>query len=58
MPIPNAKYRVTKGHVRLAFVNGQVVEAKNLKTGDVHTPKQFAADKKKRAKRKAKRGKK
>ena len=51
MPIANATYRVvTKGgeKVRLAFVNGKVVEAKNLKTGAVHTPAEFAADRKKK----------
>ena len=48
MPIKGARYRVkqtAKGPVRLAFRGqGQVVEAKNLKTGAVHTPKEFAAD--------------
>jgi hypothetical protein len=34
--------------VRLAFEDGQVVEAKNLKTGAVHTPSEFAEDRKKR----------
>ena len=37
MPIAGARYRVKqtpKGPVRLAFVKGQAVEAKNLKTGD------------------------
>lgn len=51
MPIPGARYRVVnKGgkKIRLAFVNGKVVEAKNLKTGDTHTPKEFAKDRKKK----------
>jgi hypothetical protein len=51
MPIANAKYRVTtKGgeKIRLAFVNGKVVEAKNLKTGAVHTPVEFKADAKRK----------
>jgi hypothetical protein len=30
--------------VRLAFAGGEVVEAKNLKTGAVHTPGEFAED--------------
>ena len=32
----------------MAFRGNQVVEAKNMKTGDIHTPSQFAADKKKK----------
>jgi hypothetical protein len=45
MPIPGAKYRYKAGtKVRLAFVNGKVVEAKNMKTGDIHTPAEFKAD--------------
>ena len=51
MPLKGVKYRVTKtpkGPVRLAFnKGGDVVEAKNLKTGATHTPKEFAADRKK-----------
>lgn len=51
MPIKNAKYRVmtTKRgkKVRLAWKGDEVVEAKNLKTGKTHTPKEFARDKKK-----------
>jgi hypothetical protein len=58
MPIKGAKYRVrhTKNgkKIRLAFVNGHVVEAKNLDTGAVHTPSEFKADKKKRKRRKRK----
>lgn len=54
MPLPGARYRVktTKSgkKVRLAFKEGEVVEAKNLKTGDTHTPAEFAADKAKRKK--------
>ncbi len=53
MPIPGARYRVmrTKGgkKVRLAFKGkGKVVEAKNLETGAIHTPGEFAADRKRR----------
>jgi hypothetical protein len=54
MPIPGAKYRYKNGtHVRLAFVNGKVVEATNMKTGKTHTPAEFNKDhkKKKKAKR-------
>jgi hypothetical protein len=61
MPIKGAKYRVKKtgaGNIRLAFVNGQVVEAKNLKTGKVHTPSEFKADKAKVKKNKKKKAKK
>jgi len=59
MPIPGAKFRVktTKSgkKIRLAFKDGDVVEAKNLGTGATHTPGEFAQDKKKRGKR-SKRG--
>ncbi len=51
MPIPGARYRVqttsTGKKIRLAFKGKKVVEAKNLKTGAEHTPKEFAADRKK-----------
>ena len=57
MPIKGARYRVTTTKtgkkVRLAWQKGEVVEAKNLDTGAVHTPKEFAADRKKKG---AKRG--
>jgi len=48
MPIRDARYRVktTKSgkKVRLAFKGkGKVVEAKNLDTGAMHTPEEFAA---------------
>ena len=54
MPLKGVKYRVTetpKGPVRLAFRKGTVVEAKNLKSGAVHSPAEFAADRKAAAKR-------
>ena len=56
MPIPGAKYAVkttkTGKKIRLAFdKSGEVVETKNLKTGATHTPAEFAADKKKAAKK-------
>ena len=48
----NVRYRVVRtgrGPVRLAFDEeaGEVVEAKNLKTGATHTPKQFASERRK-----------
>lgn len=43
MPIPGARYRMKNG-VRLAFKAGQVVEAKNMKTGATHTPEEFKKD--------------
>ena len=53
MPIKGkVRFRVKqtpKGPVRLAFKGkGKVVEAKNLKTGDTHTPAEFVADRKRR----------
>lgn len=46
MPLgKNVKYRYKKGtNIRLAFKGGKVIEAKNMKTGDVHTPAEFAKD--------------
>lgn len=56
MPLPKGtKYRVTKSGERLAFdKSGRVIEAKNLTSGKVHTPAEFAADRKAAAKRKGK----
>jgi hypothetical protein len=57
MPLKGVRYRVKqtpKGPVRLAFKGGQVVEAKNLKTGAVHTPAEFAADRAKKPSRRKK----
>ncbi len=58
MPIPGARFRVkttkTGKRVRLAFKGGKVVEAKNIDTGDVHTPADFARDRKRRSKKRAK----
>lgn len=57
MPIKGAKYRVTAINgkkIRLAWKNGEVVEAKNLKTGATHTSEEFKADKKRSKKRKKK----
>lgn len=53
MPLQNVRYRVktTKAgeKIRLAFSkkSGTVVEAKNLGTGAMHTPTEFAKDRKK-----------
>lgn len=56
MPIKGAKYRTvttkTGKKVRLAWVKGQVVEAKNTKTGKTHTPAEFKRDRKKKKKNK------
>ena len=56
MPLKGVRYRVktTAGgkKVRLAFKGNKVAETKNLETGATHTPKEFAADKKKGGKRK------
>lgn len=64
MPLPKGvRYRTVetpKGPVRLAFkggrgnTGGQVVEAKNLKSGATHSAREFAADRRAAAKRKAK----
>lgn len=58
MPIKGAKYRVvtTKSgkKVRLAWSKGEVVEAKNIKTGAIHTQEEFASDRKRAKKRKGK----
>lgn len=57
MPLgPGVRYRVKqtpKGPVRLAFRGkGTVVESKNLKTGAVHSPAEFATDRARRQARK------
>lgn len=51
MPLgKNVKYRVKTTrmgkHIRLAFKNDRVVEAKNSMTGATHTPGEFAMDRK------------
>jgi|APGre2960657404_1045060.scaffolds.fasta_scaffold69343_3 hypothetical protein len=49
MPLKGVRYRVKqtpKGPVRLAFQGKSVVEAKNLKSGATHTPREFAQDRK------------
>jgi hypothetical protein len=54
MPVGSGKFRVvqtSKGPVRLHIKpNGDVNEAKNLKTGATHTPKEFRADQKRKGK--------
>lgn len=57
MPLPKStKYamkKTSKGEVRLAFnKKGQVIEAKNMKTGKIHSSKEFAQDRKKKVKNK------
>ena len=51
MPIKGATYGVTKSGVRLAFKKGKVVEAKSLKSGKIHTPAEFKADRAKAKKK-------
>jgi len=50
MPLPKgtryAMKKTSKGNVRLAFnKGGHVTEAKNMETGDTHTPEEFRKDK-------------
>ena len=52
MPLPKGtrirvKTTKTGKKIRLAFRGNKVIEAKNLKTGETHTPAEFVADKKK-----------
>lgn len=58
MPLRNVRYRTkttaTGKKVRLAFRGkGKVVEAKNIKTGATHTPKEFAADRARQRRRRS-----
>lgn len=56
MPLPKSTHYAVKTtktgkKVRLAFTpKGKVIEAKNLKTGNTHTSKEFAADRKNKKK--------
>lgn len=50
--IKYAMKKTLKGLVRLAFKGGEVVEAKNMKTGMKHTPAEFKADRAKSSKNK------
>ena len=58
MPVGKGRYRTvqtSKGPVRLHFTPGGTVnEAKNLKTGAVHSAKEFAQDRKQSAAKKGK----
>ena len=57
MPLKGVRYRTKqtgKGPVRMAFRGNKVVETKNLKTGKVHTPAEFKADRAKAKKKPAK----
>lgn len=50
MPLKGARYRMKatpKGNVRLAFKGNRVVEAKSMSSGKIHTPAEFAADRRK-----------
>jgi hypothetical protein len=52
------RYRVVTKNgkkIRVALKDGEVIEAKNLKTGATHTAAEFKADKKAAKKRKTKR---
>lgn len=57
MPVGPGKYRVVRRggqNIRLHFgPNGDVNEAVNMATGARHTPKEFAADEKRRKQRHA-----
>jgi hypothetical protein len=58
MPLPKGtRFRVTTTKsgkkVRLAFRNGKVIEAKNIKTGAIHSFSEFKADAKRKKKKKA-----
>lgn len=51
MPVGPGRYRMHQG-VRLHFTPGGTVdEAKNMKTGKTHTPAEFRADRKGRARK-------
>ena len=57
MPIPGARYRFKRGtSTRLAFKGNTVVEAKNMKTGAIHTPEEFAADRRRKPQARGKLG--
>lgn len=44
--------KVGKKVIRLAFKNGKVVEAKNMKSGATHTEEEFKKDRRKKKKSK------
>lgn len=48
MPLgKGVRFRTNPHGVRLAFRGNTVVEAKNMKTGEMHTEAEFAKDRKK-----------
>lgn len=48
------KYRYKKGtKIRLALLNGEVIEAKNTKTGATHTKEEFEKDASRKRKKRA-----
>ena len=50
MPLgPGVRYR-RKGKMRLAFKGNKVVEAKNMESGETHTPEEFEKDEGKKRK--------
>jgi len=58
VPLKGVRYRMVPSGVRLAFRGGSarkrtgtVVEAKSMKTGAIHAPAEFAADRAKRKRR-------
>lgn len=56
MPLgKGVRYRVKRTSsgkkIRLAFKKGKVIEAKNLDSGAIHTPSEFAKDRKKKKKK-------
>lgn len=48
MPLgKGVRYRYKRGtKIRLAFKGKQIIEAKNMESGKIHTPAEFAADRK------------
>ena len=57
MPIEGARYRTTTTKtgkkVRLAFLGGEVVEAKSLGSGATHTRQEFKRDRKTKVRKRA-----
>lgn len=57
MLIKGAKYGMKKtkaGMMRYAFIGKKMVEAKNMKTGKIHTQAEFKADAKKHGQKRKK----
>jgi hypothetical protein len=57
MPLgKGVRYRYKKGtKIRLAFKDDEVIEAKNMESGETHTKEEFSQDKRRRAKRQKRR---